>query len=99
MSGEWRPFAIIAASLMAVGGIAMLAAGAGPGLLIVAALMVAGLLVERGYRSPGERSLGDGWRATDERFTDPETGKPTRVWYHSASGERRYVADEYGPRA
>jgi len=38
------------------------------------------------------RSPGPDWTATDERFVDPETGKLVRVYYHAASGERRYVA-------
>ena len=94
MSGAWRPLACTAATLVAAGGLVMLAAGAGPSLLIVAVLMIVGLLVERSYRSPGDAPPGEGWRATKERFTDPETGKPTRVWYHQASGERRYVAED-----
>lgn len=31
------------------------------------------------------------FQATDEQFIDPETGKLTQVFYHAASGERRYV--------
>lgn len=95
MSGEWRPSAMILATLMAVGGVAMLAAGGGPGLLIVSALMVTGLLAERTYRSPSDRPpVGGNWRSTGERFVDPETGRATRVWYDPDSGERRYVADD-----
>jgi hypothetical protein len=31
---------------------------------------------------------------TDEVFTDPTTGRRMRVWIDSASGERRYVAEQ-----
>jgi UPF0716 family protein affecting phage T7 exclusion len=72
------------------------------------AFMVAGVLLERTrYRSlhaertgeahgPGggeTARLGDRFRPSDERFVDPTTGVPMRVWVDPATGERRYVAE------
>ncbi len=42
---------------------------------------------------PGTR-LPPGFRPTDERFVDPATGVPMRVWYEPGSGERRYLPDD-----
>lgn len=42
-----------------------------------------------------ERDAQDGrFRATDERFIDPTTRQPMRVWIDPRTGERRYRADE-----
>ncbi len=75
---------------------------------IPGAVLVAGVLLERTrYRSlqaelsgdghgpgGGETGLPDGrFRPTEERFLDPTTGVPMRVWVDPASGERRYVAE------
>jgi hypothetical protein len=50
-------------------------------------------LIERWrYKPLGEHSPGPDWTATGERFVDPETGKLVAVYFHPASGERRYVA-------
>jgi hypothetical protein len=56
-------------------------------------VLIIGLLFERWRYKPltGAR-LGPGWVATDERFVDPETGKLVTVYFHAATGERRYVA-------
>ena len=89
----WRDLALTAGALLGVCGIALLAAGGGPALLIVGALVLVTALVERTYGAPAKRPLGDNWRPTDERFVDPETGKLVTVWFDPTSGERRYVAD------
>ena len=97
MSGAWRPFATTAATLVAVAGVAVLVAGAGPAPLIVGIIALVAVLVERTYRAPSRRAPpGANWRATDERFTDPETGLATRVWYDETSGKRHYVAERPG---
>jgi hypothetical protein len=72
------------------------------------AVLLAGVLLERTrYRSlhaeqasadygPGGGETGrlDGrFQATDERFVDPTTRVPMRVWVDPATGERRYVAE------
>ena len=52
-----------------------------------------GLLIERWrYQKLTAAPPGLDWQRTDERFVDPETGKLVTVYYHPASGERRYVA-------
>ena len=57
-----------------------------------ATVLLVGLLIERWrYKPLVERRPGPEWTATDERFVDPETGKLVTVYYHPASGERRYV--------
>ena len=72
--------------------------GGSLGLLWVAfELLVLGLAVfiaiwgffrwDRRYR--GARD-GDGFEATDERFTDPSTGRLMRVYFNPATGERQY---------
>ena len=58
-----------------------------------AVVLLLGLLVERWrYQPLGERPPGPDWQATSERFVDPETGKRVTVYFHPATGERRYVA-------
>jgi hypothetical protein len=90
------------AALYAIGGLAIAGAvvlalfGCGPaaiGLAGWALVLVVGLLIERWrYKPLTERPPGPDWTATDERFVDPETGKVVTVYFHAASGERRYVA-------
>jgi hypothetical protein len=50
------------------------------------------VLIERGrYQPLSDGSPGRGWRATTERFVDPETGRLVTVFLNPATGERRYV--------
>jgi hypothetical protein len=56
-------------------------------------ILLIGVAIERWrYKPLTKRSPGPDWTVTDERFVDPETGKLVTVYYHPASGERRYVA-------
>lgn len=53
---------------------------------------------ERSGDAAGAAGMGSGppearFRATEERFVDPTTGRQLRVWVDPASGERRYRAD------
>jgi hypothetical protein len=72
------------------------------------AVLVAGVLLERTrYRSLHAERTGDmhgpgggeparpdaRFRPTDERFMDPTSGIPMRVWIDPSNGERRYVAE------
>ena len=72
------------------------------------ALLVAGVLLERTrYRSLNAEHTGEGhgpgggeparpsdrFRPSDERFVDPTTGVPMRVWVDPVTGDRRYVAE------
>jgi hypothetical protein len=52
---------------------------------IVAALL--GLDRYRGSRKDASASTA---QPTDEIFTDPETGRRTRVWYDQRTGKREY---------
>ena len=89
-------------ALYAVGGLfaagAALLAMAGCGvaaawLAVWALVLVAGLLVERWRYKPLTQSRpGPDWLITDERFVDPETGRLVTVYFHPATGERRYIA-------
>lgn len=93
MTGGWRGFALLAGALLGVCGIALWSIGGGPVLLIIAAVAVITAVAEPIYGSAKGRPSGGSWRATDERFVDPETGKLVTVWFDPSSGERRYVAD------
>jgi len=94
--GVVRALLLVIAGLLVAGGIAMAMIGIFPaaaGLAGWGVLLLIGLLIERWrYKPLGERSPGPDWAATGERFVDPETGKLVAVYYHPASGERRYVA-------
>ena len=86
----------VVGGLLAAGGLALALLGCFPAAAVVAGwgvILIIGLLIERWrYKPLAERSPGPDWTATDERFVDPETGKLVTVYYHPASGERRYVA-------
>jgi hypothetical protein len=57
--------------------------------------LVAALLFERNrYQERLKLPSKDGLRPTDERFIDPESGRPVRVWL-DPSGKRLYL-DETG---
>ncbi len=57
------------------------------------ALIVFGVLFERWRYKPltEQAPTGPGWSATSERFVDPESGKLVTVYFHAATGERRYI--------
>jgi hypothetical protein len=79
---------------------------AGPWLMVSGAVGLIGVAFERTRYHPeveeraggpgaAERDTADGrFRATDERFIDPTTRQPTRVWIDPRTGERRYRPDE-----
>jgi hypothetical protein len=94
--GVVRAMLLIIAGALVAGGAAMAMLGVYPaaaGLGGWGLLLLIGVAVERWrYKPLGERSPGPDWTATGERFVDPETGKLVAVYYHPASGERRYVA-------
>jgi hypothetical protein len=43
--------------------------------------------------SPADAAPPAGYERTDEVFTDPTTGERLRVWYHPATGDRRYIPE------
>ena len=77
-------------------------------LFVPGAVAIAAVVLERTrYRSLHAESTGAGhgpgggepappeprFRPTDERFVDPTTDVPMRVWLDPATGERRYVPE------
>jgi len=61
-------------------------------LAVWAAVLLVGLAIERWrYKQLAGRPPGPDWQATGERFVDPETGKVVTVYFHPATGERRYI--------
>jgi hypothetical protein len=93
MNSGWRSWALIAATLLCICGLAIYASGAGPALLIVGAIALVSVLLERSYGRLVRRPLGGNWRPTDEKFVDPESGELVVVWMDPVTGERRYVAE------
>jgi hypothetical protein len=94
----WRGLALTAGVLLGIGGIALWASGGGFVLLIVAAVAIVTTLIEPLYGRAAARPLGPAWRATDEKFVDPETGELVTVWFDPETGERRYVGDDQSGR-
>lgn len=77
-------------------------------MFIPGAVLVAAVALERTrYRSLHAELSGDGhgpgggetarpdgrFMPTEERFLDPTTGVPMRVWVDPSTGDRRYVAE------
>jgi len=65
---------------------------------VVIAVVVVGVVIAlfgwdryRGSRKNADRRSA--FQPTDEVFSDPTTGKPTRVWYNPTTGEREYRPD------
>ncbi len=62
-------------------------------LAVWAAALIIGLLIERWHYKPlTGHPPGPDWQKTGERFVDPETGRLVTVYFHPATGERRYIA-------
>ena len=93
MSG-WRRLALLLGAILVACGIALWLTGGGPFLLVFAAIVLVTALLEPIYGLANGKPRGGGWRRTDERFLDPESGKLVTVWFDPASGERRYVSDD-----
>ncbi len=65
--------------------------GTGP-ILVGLALILSSLFEGRyGRVQAAGVPLGAGWEQTGERFRDEESGTWLQVWFHRASGERRYL--------
>lgn len=58
-------------------------------ILINASVLFYGALFER-KRYIQKSNTKEGWQKTNERFTDPSTGKLMEVHYNPKTGERRY---------
>ena len=79
---------------LAIGSWLTLVDAAGWPMLVVPAIVVAGIVFERvNYRGNASDTADPGWRPTNERFLDEATGRPVTVWFNATTGERRYVDD------
>ena len=94
MSPNARLVAFLIGALLLAGGtiLTVVTHGAGLGLMIVGAVIIASLGLERRYGRPGAPTQvpDHAWEPTGERFIDDETGEPTEVWMDPLTGERRY---------
>jgi hypothetical protein len=95
----WRNWALILGAIVAVCGIFLWRAGGGPMMLIFGGLIVITAALEPVYGRADGRPRGNSWRATEERFVDPESGKLVTVWFDPETGERRYVQEADSPPA
>ena len=85
IGGLFAAGAIVAASVACYPAAAMLG--------IWGFLLLVGLVVERWrYKKLNPTPPGPDWQMTDERFVDTESGKLVTVWFHPATGERRYIS-------
>jgi hypothetical protein len=66
--------------------------GAGIGLLIVGAVLLVALLIERHrYKRIVDAAPGPEWEPTGERFIEPGSDIAIQVYSHRRSGKRIYV--------
>lgn len=93
----WRSWALIVGGLFAAGGIWLWSATGNPMLVIFGLLVMVTAALEPIYGRANGKPAGAAWRATDEKFVDPESGKVVTVWFDPDTGERRYVGDEHQP--
>lgn len=91
---NWRGLALALGALLVVGGFLWWGAGGGPVILIIGFLALATAAFEPVYGRASTKPASGDWRATGEKFVDPETGRLVTVWFDPESGERRYVEDE-----
>jgi hypothetical protein len=94
--------------LLGLGGLAVAAGvlmsiptgGGGIGLILLGALMVAGVVLEARYGRPGAPTdvPPHAWELTNEKFIDDETGQLLEVWIDPLTGERRYEPAGSDPR-
>jgi hypothetical protein len=92
-----RTAVVAIGALLLAGALLGLALGSpAPPMLMAAgfgALILVGSLFERRrYKQLAEAPPGGmGWRLTDERFSDPDSGANVAVYHNDRTGERRYV--------
>ena len=95
----WRVFALILGAVVTILGMLLWRTGGNPMIFVLGVLIIIAAALEPIYGRANGKPRGATWRATDERFIDPETGKLVTVWFDPASGERRYVDDTAPPSA
>ncbi|HEV2595599.1 MAG TPA: hypothetical protein VGU01_10410 [Sphingomicrobium sp.] len=91
-----RKWALVLGVLVALCGLVLLHFAAGPMVLILGLLMAITVALEPIYGRASGTPRGPFWRATGERFVDPQTEKLITVWYNTRTGERRYVDEAEG---
>jgi hypothetical protein len=94
MSPNARVLIFVLGALMLAGGtiVSLLTGGGGISLMIIGALVIASLALERRYGRPGAPTDVPlhHFEPTRERFVDDETGQLLEVWIDPLTGERRY---------
>ena len=94
MSSTARLALFALGALLLAGGtiLTLVTGGGGIGLMIIGALLIASLGLERRYGRPGAPTTVplEHFEPTSERFIDDETGQPIEVWIDPLTGERRY---------
>lgn len=86
-----RGLLLVALALLALGlGAWLLGAPSGLPMTMWGAALLAAVLFERWRYRPSSPARPDAWQPTGECFIDPESGRPMRVLYNPATGERRY---------
>jgi hypothetical protein len=93
----WRRWALILGAITTVAGWWLWTAYHVPTILICGILIFITAALEPIYGRANGKPRNGSWRATDERFIDPETGRLVTVWYDPATGDRRYVDDGEAP--
>ena len=91
-SAMLRTFLLVVGVVLFVVGLGARLAGspaATPSAVLGAVLVLALLLERWRYRSPMPAAGGE-WVRTEERFIDPESGRPMNVLFNPRTGERRY---------
>jgi hypothetical protein len=94
MSSAARAVILALGALLLFGGTltTVLTGGGGIGMMIVGALVMVSVMLERRYGRPGTPPRLDhsDWQLTNEKFIDDETGQALVVWIDPLTGERRY---------
>jgi hypothetical protein len=86
---------VVGVVLLAIGLVARLAGypEATP-MAVIGAVWVLAVLIERWRYRPPRHAEGGEWIQTDERFIDPESGRPMNVLFNPKTGERRYESGQ-----
>jgi hypothetical protein len=87
-----RTFLLVVGAVLFVVGLGARLAGhpAATPMTVLGAVLVLAVLFERWRYRPPMRTAGGEWVKTDERFIDPESGRPMNVFFNPHTGERRY---------
>jgi hypothetical protein len=102
MSANTRLVILALGGLLLFGGtvLTVLTGGGGIGMMILGALLMLSIALERRYGRPGTppRLEHSDWQLTKEKFIDHETGQALEVWIDPLTGERRYEPMGSDPR-